>query len=93
MVSAYADANVPSPSISRKADMVSVNVGKAMLTGMVPAHSHRANTSTIDAPLKSHEVALMRPCRPWPTPLVGSLLYALQGLVKGIEIPEVLDLE
>ena len=40
--------------------MVSVNDGKAMLTGMVPAHSHRANTSRIEVPFKSHEDALMR---------------------------------
>ena len=41
-------ANVPSASISPNAASVSLNVGKAMLTGTLPAHSHRPSTNRIE---------------------------------------------
>jgi hypothetical protein len=40
---------VPSTSISQNAASVSVHVGKAMLTGTLPAYSHRPSTNRIDA--------------------------------------------
>ena len=40
---------MPSTSISQNAASVSVHVGKAMLTGTLPAHSHRPSTNRIDA--------------------------------------------
>ena len=45
---------MPSAIIETNSAMVSVNVGKAMLTGTRPAHSHRPSTTRIEATRSTH---------------------------------------
>src|SRR5918997_296012 len=96
IVSPYALTNVPSASISPKAAIVWLKLGNAGLTGIRPAHSQRARTSTIERTRRARGPVTALTTRTGTKEDIASAarpLDVLQRFLEWCEVPEVLDVQ